>query len=529
MRKRTAQPAANISPADLAALLARVAALEKTAAEVTVLRAENERLKIENKLLRHKVDFLTRKLFGQSSEHLDPRQLQMELDGLGVEPSPEPPPPAPPPPAAPAPRSARTPRKDRLPDDLPVEREYLDPPEVLANPEAYRCIGQEECEQLDVEPAKFIRRVLVRRKYVRKDDRDAAPIIAPAPPRLIDNSFASPSLLAEVLTDKYVDHIPLYRQEQRFARAGIPLSRKTLSDWMMFVGNWFMLIAGYILRDLKATGYLQIDETMIRYLKPKSGRAQQGYLWVYHSPGVGVYFDWHTGRSTQCLEKTLLDYTGKMQTDGYAVYTSYLGRLEPEVRPLHAACLAHVRRDFFEAAQDSWFARWMVAQIAHLYAVETRLREMGAGPALRAAVRNAECRMVLRRIHRMLKLQLARHLHLPQGPTGQAIGYALGQWEGLQVYLDHGEIEIDNNGVENAIRPTAIGKKNYLFFGSGEAGKQSAAIYSIVGTCRILGINLRDYLNDVLTRLPGLTSLQVEELTPGNWQAARRKAAKSAA
>ena len=137
--------------------------------------------------------------------------------------------------------------------------------------------------------------------------------------------------------------------------------------------------------------------------------------------------------------------------------------------------------------------------------------------------------MVLRRIHRMLKLQLARHLHLPQGPTGQAIGYALGQWEGLQVYLDHGEIEIDNNGIENAIRPTAIGKKNYLFFGSGEAGKQSAAIYSIVGTCRILGINLRDYLNDVLTRLPGLTSLQVEELTPGNWQAARRKDAKSAA
>ena len=521
MRKRTAQPAANISQADLAALLARVVALEKIAEEAAVLRAENERLKIENKLLRHKVDFLTRKLFGQSAERLDPRQMQMDLNGLVLPASPEPAPPPPPPPPPPAPRSARAPRQDRLPADLPVEIEYLDPPEVLAEPDAYRCIGQEQIEQLDVEPARFTRRVVVRRRYVRKDDRAAAPIIVPAPPRLIANSFASPSLLAEVVIDKYVDHVPLYRQEQRFARAGIRISRKTLSDWMMFTGNWFLHIAWCVLKELRATGYLQIDETMIRYLKPGSGRAQQGYLWVYHSPGAGVYYEWHTSRAAKCLEQPLREYTGKMQTDGYAAYSAYLAPIPVELRPQHAKCWAHVRREFFEAAGDSWLARWMVGQIQLLYAVETRLRETGAGPALRAAVRQAESRMVVDRIRRMLLRQLPNFL--PQSPTGKAIAYTLGQWQGLLLFLDLGEIEIDNNGVENAIRPTAVGKKNFLFFGSGEAGKQNAAIYSIVGTCRILGIDVREYLLDVFTRLPGMTRNESEALTPSNWLKARRQ------
>jgi transposase len=508
MKENAAHPAPTpaASLAELAAVNARLA-------------AENERLKIENKLLGQKIDFLTRKLFGQSAERLDPRQLQLELQMQGMAAADEPP--TPPPPAPPAPRSARTPRKDRLPADLPVVIEYLDPPEVLAEPDAYRCIGQEQIEQLDVEPPKFTRRVLVRRRYVRKDDRDAAPVIAPAPPRLIANSFASASLLAEVVLAKYVDHIPLYRQTLRFARSGIEISRQTLSDWMMFVGNWFLLIAARVLDELKATGYLQIDETMIRYLQPGKGRAQQGYLWVYHSPGAGVFFDWHPSRGAKCLERTLAGYTGKMQTDGYAAYIAWLTSIPREERPAHAKCWAHVRREFFEAADDSWFARWMVAQIAHLYGVEKRLRDTGAGPGLRVVVRNADSRMTLERIHRMLERHLTKHL--PQGPTGKAIAYALGQWEGLLVYLEHGEIEIDNNGVENAIRPTAVGKKNYLFFGAEGAGKQSAAIYTLVGTCRILGVDVRAYLNDVFTRLPGMTRAEAETLTPAQWLAARRK------
>ena len=210
-----------------------------------------------------------------------------------------------------------------------------------------------------------------------------------------------------------------------------------------------------------------------------------------------------------------------MQTDGYSAYSAYLAPIPAELRPQHAKCWAHVRREFFEAAEDSWLARWMVGQIQLLYAVETRLRETGAGPALRAAVRQAESRMVVDRIRRMLLRQLPNFL--PQSPTGKAIAYTLGQWQGLLLYLNLWEIEIDNNLVENTIRPTALGKKNFLFFGSGEAGKQNAAIYSIVGTCRILGIDVREYLVDVFTRLPGMSRDESEALTPSNWLKARNQ------
>lgn len=511
------EPTPNPTP-DLAA---QVAALT---AQVAVLTEALKRSEAENKLLRQKVDFLTRKLFGRSAEAFNPGQLSL---GLGAEPaaeSPENPAPAPVP--STLPRPARPPRAERMPEDLPEERVVLEPAEVIADRAAYRCIGKEEHVELDVTPTRYFRRVTERRKFVRIGERDAAPVIVPAPRRLIENSIASPGLLAQIVIGKHVDHLPLYRQEQAFRRDRIHLSRKTLCDWMRHTGNWLQPIAEAVAAELRATGYLQVDETMIRYLDPGNGSTRQGYLWTYAAPGAGVFFDWQTSRAATCLRGRLRDFHGLAQCDGYASYPAYNDSRPEDRRLTLLACWAHARRKFFEAKEDSFFARWMVGQIASLYAVEARLRQTKAGPAQRAAVRGAESRLILARIGRALRRQSG---HLPQGPTGKAIAYTLGLWKELQLFVEHGQTEIDNNRVENAIRPTAIGKKNFLFFGSAEAGKHSAVFYTLIGTCKILGVDLREYLTDVLTRLPTLTNQQVAELTPSRWRDAKILARRLAA
>ncbi|NCC50060.1 MAG: transposase [Spartobacteria bacterium] len=187
------------------------------------------------------------------------------------------------------------------------------------------------------------------------------------------------------------------------------------------------------------------------------------------------------------------------------------------------ACRAHARRYFYKAEDESGFARWMLRQVQLLYRVDTRLRESNAGPALRAAVRQAESTMILQRIEKALKAR--KFSHLSGSLTGQAVVYTLRLWDQLVRYTQDGRVEIDNNLVENAIRPTAVGKKNWLFFGSENAGWQSAVLFSILETCRKLEINPQEYLLDVLTRLPHMTNQQVRDLTPSKWRQTRMKIA----
>lgn len=298
-----------------------------------------------------------------------------------------------------------------------------------------------------------------------------------------------------------------------------------MSGWMWTIADWLTLIYDEMKLEVLETQYLQVDETVIKYLAPGTGRAQQGYLWVYHAPGTGVVFDWHPGRSAACLNSMLDGYNGSIQTDGYRAYQTYNSRRIENGQPalIMFACWAHARRYFYEAKDESYFSRWMLRQIQLLYQVESRLREKNAGPALREAVRQAESRMILNRINKALKAKL--HTHLPKSLTGKAIGYTLHLWKELARYPEDGRVEIDNNLVENAIRPTAIGKKNWLFFGSENAGKQSAILYSILETCRKLNINPYEYLTDVLSRLPHITNQQVRELTPAKWLQAKKKMA----
>ena len=245
--------------------------LESCQQELAAARRENE-------LLRQKIDLLVRRVFGTSSERLDRGQLELLLqlpEGTTQEAAA---------PVAekqlrlPFPRRQRTPR---LPENLPVVEEVIDPEPVKAQPDAWRCIGQEVSEQLDYEPARFLRRRLIRRKYVHRTHRDAAPVIAALPERLLDRGLPAPGLLAHILVSKYCDHLPLYRQEQIFLRRHqVHLPRQTLARWVGLAAEWLKPIYEQIRTGVLAGGYVQVDETPIRYLEPGYGRARHGYLWT---------------------------------------------------------------------------------------------------------------------------------------------------------------------------------------------------------------------------------------------------------
>jgi transposase len=468
----------------------------------------------ENALLRQKIDLLVRRVFGSSSEQLNPAQLEllMQLPESSVVAVAA---------VTPEKERAKSPCKERvarLPENLPVVEEVIDPEPVKAQPEQWRCIGQEVSEQLDYEPGRFLRRRVVRRKYVHQTNPDCAPVIAALPERLLDRSLPAPGLLAHIVVGKYCDHLPLYRQEQIYAqRHGVHLPRQSLTRWVELAAEWLKPIYEQIRTGVMGGGYVQVDETPVDYLAPGHGKTKQGYLWTCSRPGGDVFYRWETSRAAECLHNIIpVDFTGTVQCDGYAAYRSFANKRNGTIAL--AGCWAHVRRKFHEALEQSpKTAGWIMRQIQQLYRVEARLREQRAGPRLREAVRAHQSKPIVERIEHALVRLKASGRHLPQSLLGVAMDYALGQWRTLDVYLDNGRVEIDNNLVENAIRPTALGKKNWLFVGEAEAGERGAIIYTVIESCRRRGIDPYAYLKDVLTRLPKMTNHQIHEVTPAAW------------
>jgi transposase len=471
--------------------------------------------------LRQKIDLLVRRVFGSSSERLDQAQLELLLQ-LPKSFVPAVPAPAPEKLSLPTSRTVAV-RKDRLPENLPVVEEVIEPEPVKAQPEQWRCIGQEVSEQLDYEPARFLRRRTIRKKYVHRVNLVTAPVIAPLPARLQDRSLPAPGLLAHILVAKYCDHLPLYRQEQIFARRHqVHLPRPTLARWVELAADWLQPIYEAIRTGVMAGGYVQVDETPINYLEPGHGRTKQGYFWTASRPKGDVFFRWETSRATACLDQVVpLTFTGTLQSDGYPAYRAFVnGRRE--VITL-AGCWAHVRRKFYEASETSpQMSGWLLRQIQHLYRLEAALRAHRAGPRLRQAVRASQSQPIVTRLEKVLLRLKTRGRYLPQSSLGQAIDYTLGQGRTLEVYLQDGRVEIDNNLVENAIRPTAIGKKNWLFIGDAKAGQRSAIIYTIIESCRRRGLDPYAYLRDVLTRLPQMTNRQIPAVLPAVWGKTQR-------
>jgi transposase len=480
----------------------------------------------ENDLLRQKVELLIRRVFGSSSERLDKAQLELllQLSG-GTGPVPKETPAV----AASSKRSSR-PNPPRLPENLPVVEEVIEPEPVKQKPEEWRCIGQEVSEQLDYEPARFVRRRTVRKKYVHRLDLNRAPLIAPLPERLLNRSLPAPGLLAQILVGKYCDHLPLYRQEQIFLqRHRVDLSRQTLARWVELAADWLRPIYQQIRTGVLAGGYVQGDETPIDYLEPGNGKTKQGYFWTFHRPGGESFFDWQTSRAAACLESIIPPaFTGILQCDAYSAYKSFANGRGRAIEL--AGCWAHVRRKFYEAQEQSpKVSGWLLRQIQNLYQVEARLREYRAGPKLRQALRASRSRIIVERLKRAMVRLKASGRYLPQSLLGQAMDYALSQWPTLEVFLKEGRVEIDNNLVENAIRPTALGKKNWLFIGDADAGQRSAIIYTVIENCRRRSLDPFTYLRDVLTRLPNMTNHQIPEVTPQAWAKAHSQVQRQAA
>jgi transposase len=503
----------DLTPPHTLELLERIAALEK-----------------ENALLRQKIDLLVRKLFGAQSEKLDPAQLLLLLQGMDE------PGKAPEPVAEEAPRRSTDPspprerRQPRLPEHLEIVEEVIVPEPVKLAPQEWRRIGEEVSERLDFEPARFLRRRTVRPKYVPRGVLDAIPIVAPLPDSLLERSLVAPGLLAQIVVSKYCDHLPLYRQESIYwTRHQVWLPRQTMAEWVGLAAEWLQPIYQHIRQGVLDDGYVQVDETPIRYLAPGHDRTKLGYLWTYGAPKGDVIFHWETSRAATCLEKIIpVDFRGTIQCDGYEAYDCFAKRRGSQI--VLAGCLAHVRRKFYEAREQTpKVAGWFLKHFQNLYELEAKLRKARAGPKLRQAQRSSHSRPVLVRLHRALVRLKTKHRFLPRSLMGRAIAYGLNQWPALLVFLEDGRLEIDNNRIENAIRPTAIGKKNWLFIGDGQAGERSAILYTIIESCRRRGLDPFAYFRDVFTRLPTMTNWQVKDLTPEAWAKSQTRANRRAA
>jgi len=525
---------------------------ERLTKEVEALRQENLRIVQENKILREKIDLLVRRVFGASSEQLDTNQLLLTLEGMESK-KPEADSSAADALAADSgPKRQVKPRKkkggitEELLASLPAVEIVIDPEEVRAEPEAWRLVDEQVTQQLDFEPARYVCNKIVRRRYARIDQPHLPPVIAPLP-TMLERSKAGPGLLASILTAKYCDHLPLYRQQQIAKwRHGIELSRQDMSRWVGLAADWLRPIYQIILGGMWGGGYAQVDETVIKYLAPGKGRAQHGYFWTIKRPGGDAVFHWATTRAATVLTKIIpADFSGTLQSDAYSAYPAFANRHGQAITL--AACWAHARREFVEASQTGAHkadALLIVRLIGNLYAIEARLRAWRASAKLRALTREVESRPIIERIGATLRHWKRKGRHFPQSQMGKAVNYTLSVWDGLCVFLEDGRIEpersgdsqpeaarrasaarqIDNNAVENAIRPTAVGKKNWLFIGDAEAGERSAIVFTVIEACRRRGINPFEYLRDVFTQMPMMSAKDYPNLAPDTWLKARQPA-----
>jgi transposase len=423
------------------------------------------------------------------------------------------------------PKKVRTARRgaESLPEHLAREEVII--PCAYADCVCPCCQGQREIidyessSRLHRLPPQYIVKVLKREKRACKRCEEGGVITAPLPAQIIAKGIGSNELVVDVLLAKYEMHLPLYRQEVQIEReSGVSLSRQTMCGWTMECGFLLQPVCEEMRLELFKRAYVQADETPIGVRSTAvRGRNHRGFLWEYSQPYGAVIFDYQDGRGRDGPKKFLTGFEGVLQTDGYAVYNKIDG-----AGVIHAACMAHVRRKFKEAADVDPSEERLVkilGQIGELYAIEKQAREEGINADARRELRQQQSRPIMDQLKEAI-INLRKTV-LPQSSAGKSCDYALKLWEKLQCFLEHGEVEIDNNWCEQAIRPVALGRKNWLHFGSQEAGPRIAAILSVVETCHRLKIPVREYLLGVLPKLATGKRSEVASLTPQAWAAAR--------
>lgn len=466
------------------------------------------------------IEQLKKQLFGTSSERCVDENFSKEQILMSLFPTPAEP-------AAtqevllPAEDKKSEPRPRRQPAAQVLETvtERIEPEEkVCSHCGKDKCeIGCEKSERFEYIPAKVIRHEIIRPKFACPCGESKVSI-APMPPSVVEQGMPGPGLLAHLLLSKYDDHLPLYRQQQQFARLGVNFPRQTMCDWIEKGALALQPIVRLMKQEMLAGNYLQVDETPVKVMDPEvKGKCATGYLWVAGVPGGDVIFEFHRGRGKEFALELIGDFQGHLQRDGYSVYGSIVNDDKEGLLPV--GCWAHARRKFVEAAdlQDAT-ALEIVGQIRTLYLIERRARDECLDSEQRLKLRKELAAPVLAALHP--RLEQLREKELPQSPLGKACRYALNEWEPLNRYLADGRLEIDNNLTENAIRPSAVGKKNWLFIGHPEAGWRSAVIYSVIVSCRRRGIDPWTYVRDVFKRLPGMMQSELPTLLPRNWKPA---------
>jgi transposase len=413
-------------------------------------------------------------------------------------------------------------RRHHLP---PVE---LEKQQVILEPEDKICpasgqerirIGQEVTTEYDYLPAKLIIREIVRPKYGGCGKPCCQGVtIAPLPPRLVPQSKLGLGLAVYLLLSRFDDHVAYYTLERNFReRFGAVISRQQMVQWVEKVAHLLLAIYWLIWEELKADVYLQIDESPVKVLDPEvKGKAAQGYLWFYSTPGGYVFLEFHQSRGRDGPRERLRGFRGTMQTDGYELYDA-LRKEQPHTLK-RIGCTSHARRKFHKALLESCSeALWFIGQMRQLYQLERELKD--ATPQERRKGRLQRAPAIWLAMKRRAEAIRSDHRVLSKSTLGKAVRYLLNEYTALVGYLRDGRFEIDSNNVENDVRPSAVGKRRWLFIGHPDAGWRSAVIYTIIQSCRRYGLNPQEYLTDVLQRLPSMTTSQVPDLLPHRWKA----------
>jgi transposase len=409
-----------------------------------------------------------------------------------------------------APKGLSHPGRMKLPESLRREEIIIEP---AVDTTGCKKMGEEITEVLEYQPGELYVKQYKRIKYARPNNTGI--LIGELPSRPLPKLIAGEGLLAQIVIDKYVDHLPLHRQMQRFERVGVRLPYSTLTEWVSATCELITPLFNALKAEVLRSGYLHADETPIKVIdKDKKGQTHRGYYWVYqNSLDKIVFFDYQEGRGREGPIEILENFKGYLQTDGYAAYDIFERR--PGITLLH--CMAHARRMFNEALDNDYErASHALAEIQKLYLIERIAKEGNLNEEELKVVRCAKSAPILKGLWLWMQQQYVQVL--PKSAIGKALAYSLQRWDQLSLYITDGRLNIDNNPVENSIRPVALGRKNYLFAGSHEAAKRSGMLYSLLGTCKMHGIEPCSWLKEVLQRIADHPINKIQDLLPHRYK-----------